>query len=64
MSLPITTQLTSIEKKTILQNMIRLADHHRKHCDGETCNIILSYIPELLRRAEIEVSKKDAERFW
>lgn len=64
MTLPVDNPLTPMEKSIILANMIRLADHHRTHCDGETCNISLSYILELLNRAGIDVKESDKHYFF
>lgn len=42
--------------KLLLLNAIRLADHHRATCEGETCNISLSLLLELLQRAGIDAA--------
>jgi len=47
----------------ILKNMIDLADHHRKHCEGESCNISLSFLLELLGRAGIWTSDEQKRHF-
>lgn len=51
------------EDKLILTNMLRLADHHRKHCDGASCNISLSFILKLLQRAGISTTLEEASHF-
>jgi len=47
----------------ILENTLRLADHHRAHCDGEACDISLSFLLELLERAGINIPPDCAARF-
>jgi hypothetical protein len=49
--------------EVILKNLLRLADHHREHCDGATCNVSLSFLLEVLQRAGIEVPADQRSRF-
>lgn len=54
-----------IEKNKLLkQNAIRLATHHRKHCDGEECNISLSLLLDLLELAGIELTEEEKRIFY
>jgi len=53
-----------ISTKTILKkNAIRLAKHHKKNCDGETCAISLYMIYELLKEAGINVTRDEMKHF-
>jgi hypothetical protein len=47
------------EGKVLKVNLVRLAEHHKKHCDGATCNISLHLLRRLLERASIPLT--DAE---
>lgn len=51
------------ENEHIYLNALRLADDHRKHCEGESCNISLSLMLSLLHKAGIEVPKDEVSRF-
>jgi hypothetical protein len=39
-------------EQALKENVIRLIKHHRKYCEGETCDISLSQILELLEASE------------
>jgi hypothetical protein len=41
-------------------NLLRLDEHHRRHCDGPTCTISLSTLQDLLGHAAIAVRREDA----
>ena len=45
------------------ENMLRLIAHHKKHCEGETCNISLMWVLEVMKRAGIELTEQDRIRF-
>lgn len=47
-------------KQLIKENAIRLADHHRGHCDGAECNISLYLLGRTLSLAGIALT--DGER--
>jgi len=50
--------------KTILkENAIRIAKDHKKHCDGEDCNISLLLLVELLDNAGIKLTKNQLSEF-
>jgi hypothetical protein len=51
------------EAELLKRNAIRLADHHREHCDGATCNVMLSMLVELLDRAGIETTPEERSHF-
>lgn len=51
------------ENEFLYLNALRLADDHRKHCEGATCNISLSVILNLLHKAGIEVPQDEVNRF-
>ena len=42
---------------------LRIAEHHKRHCDGETCNISLTQIREMAEAAGAKFSSKDAKEF-
>jgi hypothetical protein len=52
-----------MEDWLIVTNMIRLADHHRQHCDGAACNISLSFMLELFERAGIKLTAEQMTHF-
>jgi hypothetical protein len=45
------------------EQAIRIADHHRATCPGETCTVTLSSLADLLRRAGIVVSQAEFRHF-
>lgn len=47
----------------LLEEMLKIADAHRVHCPGETCDISLSYIFMVLNQAGIDVPKNLVGRF-
>lgn len=53
------SQINMIRK----QNLINLVKHHRKTCDGESCNISLYLILELAEKAGMKFTKKEREYF-
>lgn len=50
------------EKQAIKENAIRLADDHRKHCDGSCCNILLYLLKRVLTLAGITLKYKQATK--
>ncbi len=51
------------EHEALKINAINLATHHRRTCDGQTCNISLSQIYTLLKRAGIELTDEERRVF-
>jgi hypothetical protein len=51
------------EDELLKVNAIRLADDHRKKCDGAECNIMLSVLAMLLRRAGITLTPEEYRHF-
>jgi len=51
------------EKTAIKENAIRMADHHRKHCDGRGCDISLHLLKRALDLAGIELSHNEQLKF-
>jgi hypothetical protein len=47
----------------LLDNAVKLADHHRRTCEGEGCTISLYLLLELLRKARIDVPQELLGRF-
>lgn len=44
-------------------NIIQLARHHRKTCEGEDCNISLHLLYTTAKKAGVKFSKKETEYF-
>lgn len=49
--------------EAIKLNMIRLVQEHKQKCDGATCNVSISDVAELLKRAGIELTKEEQSEF-
>lgn len=47
------------KNKIIKDNAIRLAEHHKEHCDGEDCNISLYLLAQTLEKAGVELTDKE-----
>lgn len=45
------------------KNVIWLAKHHRKYCEGENCNISLYLLLEMAEKAGCKFAKKQKEIF-
>ncbi len=45
------------------ENIIKIAKHHKKHCDGETCTISLWLLILTAERAGIRFTKKERRVF-
>ena len=52
------------ERQAIKENAIRLVKHHKKHCDGESCNISLYLLKRALDLAEIKLNDDEKRIFW
>jgi hypothetical protein len=44
-------------------NVIQLAKHHRKYCEGENCVISLYLLREMTEKLGIKFTKKEKELF-
>lgn len=44
-------------------NLIELANHHRKYCEGENCNISLFLLLEMAERAGLEFTPEERKSF-
>lgn len=44
-------------------NVIRLAKHHRKNCNGENCNISLMLLMRMATELGVKFSNKELEYF-
>ena len=54
---------TITEQQSVKENAIRLAIHHRKHCDGRECDISLYLLRRALEMAGIELTDKEKRHF-
>ena len=45
------------------RNTIALAKHHKKHCDGENCNISLMILRHMAQDAGVKFTEKQLELF-
>ena len=44
-------------------NTLELARHHRKHCEGEECNISLNVLRMMAEQCGIKFTDKELEEF-
>jgi len=51
-------------KELLKQNMIRLVEHHREHCNGPSCDISLYLVGNVLELAGIILSEEDKRLFF
>jgi len=54
---------TITEKQAVKENAIRLAKHHREHCEGPDCNISLYLLRRALDMAGIKLTDDEKEIF-
>lgn len=53
-----------IDENTVLkENVIAIAKHHRKHCDGTDCNCSLYFLRKLLEKAGITLTDTEKREF-
>ena len=52
------------EKQALKENIIRLIKHHRKHCEGESCNISLSQILKIAQDAGLKFTDNEKRLFY
>lgn len=45
------------------ENAIRLARHHRRHCEGAQCDVSLYLLGKLLATAKIGLTDEEAREF-
>jgi hypothetical protein len=51
------------DQEILKQNAINLVQHHKKHCDGETCCISVFLVERLIREAGIELTTEESMVF-
>lgn len=44
-------------------NIIKLAKHHKKYCDGENCDISLILLMEMTKELGVKFTDKERELF-
>jgi hypothetical protein len=54
----------SLGDVVLKNNVLALAEEHRKNCAGEECTISLVLLGALLKRAGIELAPDEAEKLW
>jgi len=54
---------TISEKQAIKENAMRLAEHHKKHCDGQNCDISLHLVRRALELAGIDLTEDEKRLF-
>ncbi len=59
----VANEVQKIHDRFLVTNMVKLAKHHKKYCEGEKCTIILNGIPQIFDRAGIKLTKKQQEVF-
>ncbi len=52
------------EKDAIKENVIKLVKHHRKHCEGQSCDICLHLVKRCLDLAGIELTEEEKPIFF
>ena len=50
-------------KRAYKINTLELAKHHRKHCEGEKCNISLNVLRMMAEECGVKFSKEEMEVF-
>jgi hypothetical protein len=50
-------------KKAYRINAINLARHHRKHCEGENCNISLILLMEMAKESGVKFTDEEIKEF-
>lgn len=56
-----TTKVT--EEEVLKENLIRLVQHHKEHCDGPDCNISLFYVLRVAENAGLEFTFEEKRHF-
>ena len=44
-------------------NLIAIAEHHKRYCDGEGCSVSLYLLREMAERIGIKFTEEEAELF-
>lgn len=52
-----------VRKQAVKENAIRMAQHHREHCDGKGCNISLDLLRSALVMAGITLTEAESRIF-
>lgn len=50
-------------EQALKENMLRLVEHHRRHCDGPDCDISLWEVRQVMERAGITLTDEEKRRF-
>ena len=45
-------------------NLINIAKHHRKHCEGQYCNVSLLLLLEMTERLNVKFSDEEKKLFF
>ena len=53
----------SFKAEVFKNQALQLAEHHKKHCDGESCTISLLVLKEMAEKAGVKFTKKELEVF-
>jgi len=51
------------QKEWFAKFALTLAEHHKRHCDGASCNISLGQIREMAEAAGAQFTKAEQEQF-
>ena len=51
------------ENEVLKENLIRLAKHHKIHCDGIDCDISLMYLLKVAEKAGLEFTNEEKRNF-
>jgi len=51
------------EADALRENAINIAKHHKKYCEGQSCNISLFLLRRLLDVAEIKLTEEEKKEF-
>ena len=52
-----------LEEEILKENLIRLAEHHKLHCDGPDCGISLFYVLKVAEKAGLKFTDEEKRSF-
>lgn len=52
------------QKQFEKENLLRVVAHHKKHCEGEECNISLHWLFIIAKRAGLKFTEKERSEFF